>query len=284
MDIIAVCLESIPLALPHGLERVPRLEDGSVPRLGALVQVIHGLSVVHPDLGMAVRKTGGAPVEEASMEFVHGATDSVVPVHAKGFVGNQEGLFTFIFGVLDLVCFHERMFVLWVSFRRGIVLPPLCLGDGVMPGFSLYVFLPMEPFHGSAGIRLSLVMPTSEGFGSNGSWRQTVFAEKTVASTGNGDAMFEGVKPCQLLEFMGKFHTPFLEEADIGFAIGQQFLLKVELLMFCHTGSMPFLKFCFSRRAHAFRIVVVTGKNRSYVVFMFLHIKKMGEKTVCQFA
>lgn len=267
MDIIAVCLESIPLSLPHGLERVPRLEDGSVPRLGALVQVIHGLSVVHPDLGMAVRKTGGAPVEEASMEFVHGATDSVVPVHAKGFVGNQEGLFTFIFGVLDLVCFHERMLVLWVSFRHGIVLPPLCLGDGVMPGFSLYVFLPMEPFHGSAGIRLSLV-----------------FAEKTVASTGNGDAMFEGVKPCQLLEFMGKFHTPFLEEADIGFAIGQQFLLKVELVMLCHTGSMPFLKFCFSRRAHAFRIVVVTGKNRSYVVFMFFHIKKMGEKTLFQFA
>ena len=105
-----------------------------------------------------------------------------------------------------------------------------------------------------------------------------MFAEKTVASTGNGDAMFEGVKPCQLLEFMGKFHTPFLEEADIGFAIGQQFLLKVELVMFCHTGSMPFLKFCFSGRAHAFRIVVVTGKNRSYVVFMFFHIKKMGEK------
>ena len=151
MGIVPGFLALIPLALPHGLERVPRLEDFSVPRLGELVQVIRRFAIVRPDLAMTVRETGGATMVETSMEFVHSVTVRVVPIHVKRFVGNQEGLFTYIFGMLVVGA----------------------LPNGAIP------------------------------------WRHGNEACLFLSSQSDSNAMFEGIKVGEGLEFSGEFLTSF---------------------------------------------------------------------------
>ena len=219
MDILAAGLETLPLALPHGLESVPGLNDGLVSRLGAKVQVMHGLAIVLADLGMAVWKTGRAPVVKTTVEFVDGACGGIVAVYAHGLAGDQERQFAFVFGMLNVIFFQKRMRVVRIGLGHQVMVLPLVGGDGSMSGLSFHVLLPIEPSHGGPGIRFAFVMPASNGFRGNGAWRQTMFSKETITRRGDGHTMFERVKPRQLFKFGGKCLATFFKEANITLAV-----------------------------------------------------------------
>ena len=79
-------LDSFPFAFPHDHDIVTCGEQDILLESGGFVHVTHGLIAHLVTRLVTVWETFGTAVPEATVEFVHGVGQFVVPVHVVGFV------------------------------------------------------------------------------------------------------------------------------------------------------------------------------------------------------
>ena len=220
---LVLLLELGPLAFPHDDHVVAFGEEGILFEDGGFVHVAHGL-VVHlvPRL-VAVRKTPGAPVPEATVEFVDGVRGFIVAVHVIGF------------GTLE-----DHVFPTVAGMTNGHV------------GFSVLV---RQPFQSRQGMGFALLVPSTDGFRGQLSFGHVFGAVEEVARRGDGDATFEGVEPADLFEFLAEHLTSPFEQEHVRFAVGHEFILKVKNVPGL-VRVVPLVEFSSSLRGYAFGIVV----------------------------
>ena len=156
------------------------------------------------------------------------------------------------------------MLVVKISVRHQVVVFPLLRGDGLMADLLLY-FLPIELFHGCAKNKAFACYANLEGvlkqwFLASGSVCGRICCMPRQLSRN-----VPLIKFSYGLEFLLKFLAAFFEEAHIRLAIRQQFFSIIELVIFGHTDSMPFLKVCFSGGGHSVRIKISSGGYWAYV-------------------
>ena len=65
---------------------VARGQETRFFELSGFVNVAHGLIAHFVTRAVAVRVTLGTPVPEATVKFIHGTSDFIVPIHEEGFV------------------------------------------------------------------------------------------------------------------------------------------------------------------------------------------------------
>jgi len=85
-QVLVVLLELFPFALPHDHDAVASSQETLFFEFGGFVDVAHGLITHFVTCAVAVGVTLGTPVPEATVKFVHGTGDFVVPIHEEGFV------------------------------------------------------------------------------------------------------------------------------------------------------------------------------------------------------
>ena len=192
---LVLLLEFGPLAFTHR-DDVPFGEQGILFEDGGFVHIPHGL-VAHlvPRL-VAVGETPGTPVPKAAVEFVDGVGVGIVAVHVVGFGALEDHVFPTITSVTDA---HV--------------------------GFPVEV---RQPFQGHEGMGFALSVPSTDGFRDQAAFGHVLGAVEEVAGQGDGDTSFEGVEPADLFKFLAEHLAGAFEQEHVRFAVGNEFLLKVE--------------------------------------------------------
>ena len=101
----------------------------------------------------------------------------------------------------------------------------------------------------------ALLVPATDGFRGQLSFGHVFGAVEEVAGQGDGDAPLEGVEPTDLLELLTEHLASAFEQEHVRFAIGHEFLLKVEDVLGI-VRVVPLVEFSSSFDRHAFGIVV----------------------------
>ena len=85
---------------------------------------------------------------------------------------------------------------------------------------------------------VSAETPTLQGFGGDGVGLHVIGAQIAIACRSDGH-LIEGVEMRQGFEIALESETPLLEQFDVRLAVGQEFLLEMELHPACHLVSVP---------------------------------------------
>jgi len=125
---------------------------------------------------------------------------------------------------------------------------------------------------------------SSKWFGGNGVDGYEFFAPEAIASGGNGDALFNGVKVCVLPELFAKLLTSGFEEFDIRFAVGLHFSLYDKVIIVIDLLLVPTFEFTFLFGRHAIKIVHVFGRHESFVMLVFVRVEFVREESLTQFS
>ena len=102
---------------------------------------------------------------------------------------------------------------------------------------------------------LALGVPSADRFRGQGAFGHVFGAVEEVASRGDGDATFEGVKPADIFELLEEHLASAFEQQYVRFAVGHEFFLKVKDVLGM-VRVVPLVEFLGSLGGHAFRIVV----------------------------
>ena len=135
-------------------------------------------------------------------------------------------------------------------------------------------FHPPQPQHGHVGV-VGARTPALQGFGRDGVLGHPAHAQIPVASRSDGH-LIEGVEMCQGFEIA-------LEEFDVRLAVGQEFLLEMELHPMCHLVSVPLLEILVALDAHAVGQVGVLGWQGPHVILIAPGVEEVGEIPFLQF-
>ena len=122
----------------------------------------------------------------------------------------------------------------------------------------------------------AFAMPTSKGFRGNGEGLQAFFPVVTVARRSDGNAFLHEIEVGHGLECLLKLLTPCLQQSNVGTAILDQFLLKIEFITLLHFALIPRHEFGPAFGFHPLGIVIVFGGHGSDIVFMFFAIEEGG--------
>ena len=142
-----------------------------------------------------------------------------------------------------------------------LALVPCMLEWAVQLGFH-----PPQPLQGYVGV-VGAGTPTLQGFGGDGLGLHAVGAQIPVASRSDGH-LIEGVEMRQGFEIPLEGQTPLLEQFDVRIAIGQEFLLEIELHPTRHLVSVPPFEILAALDAHAVGQVGVLGWQGPHVVLV----------------
>ena len=216
-------MSSFPLAFPHRDDVVSLGEEGILFEEGGFVHIAHGL-VAHlvPRL-VAIGETPGTPVPKTAVEFVDGVGVGIVTIHVIGFGALEDHVFPAVASVTDA---HV--------------------------GFPVQV---RQPFQGREGMGFTLSVPSTDGFRGQAAFGHVLGAVEEVAGRGDGDAPFEGVEPADLFKFLAEHLAGAFEQEHVRFAVGHEFLLKVEDVVGL-VRVVPLVEVSGSLNGHAFGIVV----------------------------
>ena len=151
-----------------------------------------------------------------------------------------------------------------------LALVPCMLERAIQLGFH-----PPRPLHGHVGV-VGAGMPALQRFGGDGVGLHAVGAQIPVACRSDG-YLIEGFEMCQGFEIALESQTPLLEQFDIRLAVGQEFLLEIELDPTCHLVSVPPLEILATLDAHAVWQVGVLGWQGLHVVFVGQGVEEVGE-------
>ena len=142
-------------------------------------------------------------------------------------------------------------------------------------------FHPPQPLQGHVGV-VDTGTPTLQGFGGDGVGLHTVGAQIPVASRSDGH-LIEGVEMRQGFEIPLEGQTPLLEQFDVRLAVGQEFLLEIELDPTRHLVSVPTLEILAALDAHAVGQVGLLGWQGPHVVLVGPGVEEVGEIPFLQF-
>ena len=157
-----------------------------------------------------------------------------------------------------------------------LALVPCMLERSVQLGFH-----PPQPLHGHVGV-VGVGTPALQGFGGDGVGLHAVGAQIPVASRSDGH-LIEGVEMRQGFEIALEGQTPLLEQFDVRLAVGQEFLLEIELHPTRHLVSVPPLEILPVLDAHAVGQVGVLGWQGPHVVLVGPGVEELGEIPFLQF-
>ena len=157
-----------------------------------------------------------------------------------------------------------------------LALVPRMLKRAVQLGFH-----PPQPLQGHVRV-VGAGTPTLQGFGGNGVGLHAVGAQIPVASRSDGH-LIEGVEMRQSLEIPLEGQTPLLEQFHIRLAVGQEFLLEIELDPTRHLVSVPPLEILAALDAHAVGQVGVLGWQGPHVILVGAGVEEVGEIPFLQF-
>ena len=132
-----------------------------------------------------------------------------------------------------------------------------------------------------AGV-ISAGKPSLQGFGGDGLFCHPVHAEISIASRGDR-RLVEGIEVGQGLEIPLEGQVPLLEELDIRLAVGEEFLLEIELDTTRHLVVVPLLEFLAALDTHTLGQVRLFGWHGAHIVLVGLGIEQMREVTFFQF-
>ena len=118
----------------------------------------------------------------------------------------------------------------------------------------------------------AFAMPTSKGSRGDDEGLQAFFPVVMVTRRSDRDAFFRGIEVGQGLKFLLKLLTPFFEQSNIGTAIMDQFLLKMEFITLLHFALIPRHEFGPAFGFHSLGIVIVFGGHGADIVLMFFDI------------
>ena len=223
-------LLGFPLALPLFDQHVAPLTNAVGPLDRARVQFV-GRGLVEFGVPLVtLRNTFGAPVVEATVEFVHkpGAWIVAVPVVAM-FADPEEHLPS----------------VTTVAYSGFIV-----------RGWRQDVFQVVQPFQGDSRLT-DLWMPAVQRFHGQGSGTHPMAAVGHVAGRGDGDTLFEGVEPANAPEFALEEGTRLFQDPYVGLTVFQQFGLQVKDVMRRHLLCVPSFELGTTGWFHAVGIVIM---------------------------
>ena len=190
--------------------------------------------------------TAGTAVPIAPVKLVDGVRGGLVPVDGVAGVRDAE---------LALPCMLER------SAQLG--------------------FHPPQPLHGHVGV-VGLGTPSLQGLRGDGVFGHPVHAQIPAACRGGGH-LVERIEMCQGFEIALEGETPLLEEFDVRLAVGQEFLLEMELHPACHLVGVPPLEILATLYTHAVGQVGVLGWQGPHVVLVGPGVKQVGEIPFLQF-
>ena len=157
-----------------------------------------------------------------------------------------------------------------------LALVPCMLERAVQLGFH-----PPQPLQGHVGV-VGAGTPTLQGFGGDGVGLHAVGAQIPVASRSDGH-LIEGVEMRQGFEIPLEGQTPLLEQFDVRLAVGQEFLLEVELHPTRHLVSVPPFEILAALDAHAVGQVGFLGWQGPHVVLVGPGVEEVGEIPFLQF-
>ena len=157
-----------------------------------------------------------------------------------------------------------------------LALVPCMLERPVQLGFH-----PPQPLDGHVGV-LGAGTPALQRFGGDGVLGHPVHAQIQFACRSDGH-LIEGVEMRQGFEIAFEGQTPLLEEFDVRLAVGQEFLLEMELHLTCHLVSVPLLEILATLDAHAVGQVGVLGWQGPHVVLVGPCVEEVGEIPFLQF-
>ena len=191
--------------------------------------------------------TAGTAVPIAAVKLVDGARGGIVAVDG-------------VAGVRDV----------------ELALVPCMLERAVQLGFH-----PPQPLHGHVGV-VGAGTPALQGFGGDGVGLHAVGAQIPVASRSDGH-LIEGVEMRQGFEIPLEGQTPLLEQFDVRLAVGQEFLLEIELHPTRHLVSVPTFEILAALDAHAVGQVGVLGWQGPHVVLVGPGVEEVGGIPFLQF-
>ena len=247
---LVLLFESRPFTFPHDYHAVTLGEQSILFETSGFVDVTHGLVAHLVTRLVAVRETLGAPVPEASVEFVHGARPFVVPVHVIGFGSVKDHVFPSVTCVTD-----------------------------VHVGFPVEI---SQPFQGGEGMGFGLSVPSADGFGSQDAFGHVFGAVEEIAGRGDGDASFEGVETADRFEFLAEHFAGSFEQQHVGLAVGHEFLLKLEDVLGI-VRVVPLMEFSGSVGGHALRVVMFLVRQGSDIVLIGWGVEEMGKEAFLLF-
>ena len=99
----------------------------------------------------------------------------------------------------------------------------------------------------------ALSVPSTDGFRSQGTFLHVFGAVEEVAGRGDGDVSFKWVEAADLFEFLAKDLAGSFQEEYIGFAVGHEFHLEIEVGIM---ALVPGFKLSGSVDRHVFWIIV----------------------------
>ena len=124
--------------------------------------------------------------------------------------------------------------------------------------------------------------PALQGFGGDGVGLHAICAQIAIACRSDGH-LIEGVEMCQGFEIALESETPLLEQFDVRLAVGQEFLLEIELHTTRHLVGVPPLEVLPALDAHAVGQVGVLGWQGPHVVLVGPGVEEVGEIPFLQF-
>ena len=153
-----------------------------------------------------------------------------------------------------------------------LALVPCILERSVQLGFH-----PPQPLRGHVGV-VGAGAPSLQGFEGDGVFGHPVHPQILVACRSDGH-LVERIEMRQGFEIALEGETPLLEEFDIRLAVGQEFLLEMELHPACHLVGIPPLEMLATLYAHAVRpwVARVLNKWRKYPFFSSVRPKVLGK-------
>ena len=143
------------------------------------------------------------------------------------------------------------------------------------------VFHPPQPLHGYVGV-VGLGTPSLQGFGCDGVFDHPVHAQIPIACRSDGH-LIERIEMRQGFEIALEGQAPLLEEFDVGLAVGQEFLLEMELHPACHLVGVPPLEVLATLYAHAVGQVGVLEWQGPHVVLVGPGVEEVVEIPFLQF-
>ena len=118
--------------------------------------------------------------------------------------------------------------------------------------------------------------PALQGFGGDGVGLHAICAQIAIACRSDGH-LIEGVEMCQGFEIALESETPLLEQFDVRLAVGQEFLLEIELHTTRHLVGVPPLEVLPALDARAVGQVGVLGWQGPHVVLVGPGVEEVGK-------
>ena len=172
-------LQLFPFALPHDGHTVTQGEQPIFFMSSGFEDIAHALIVHFMMHGITVHVTLGTPMPETSVKFIDNLGVFIIPVHEEGFVTMMDHMLSSISSVSS------------VNVRFGVEV-----------GHS---------FQGHEGMGFTLCMPTADRFGGQVMFWHMLGAVEEIGGGGDGDALFWGIEPTDVFEFLAEHLTGAFE-------------------------------------------------------------------------